>query len=165
MPVVIRNVPKGHHWGWYSREDPRMHLQTVDSEHRNLYKVWLEEAGRRVFIPQGKISRKVLDPLQTEVMNLRRHIEDRWVDLMLDQHWLQLHVALPEVTLLAYPNFPSKIIRKIDLRTWFTPEQLATLSPQIITLNREMASLRLWSDRLEEQEPYDVRLSSLLWQG
>lgn len=49
MAVIVRNVPPSYSWGWYSREDPRMHLQAVDSQHRKLgYKVWLENKGKRV---------------------------------------------------------------------------------------------------------------------
>jgi hypothetical protein len=84
---------------------------------------------------------------------------------MLDQGWLNLHVALPKVTLVAYASTPGKFSREIDLRTWLTSEQLATLRPEIITLDHEMAALRLWADRSEEQVPYDVRLATLLWQG
>ena len=51
MPVIIRNVPPGFNWGWYSREDPCMHVQTLDGPE---YKIWLEEAGKRVFEPVGR---------------------------------------------------------------------------------------------------------------
>jgi hypothetical protein len=163
MPVVVRNIPPGHNWGWYSREDPRMHLQSVDGEHH--YKVWLEEKGKRVFQPDDSIPRKVLRSLQAEVTNQRQFVEDKWVRFMVDQGWLDLHVDLPEITLVAYPKLPGKFARKVDLRAWLTPQQLATLRPEIITLNREMAALRLWSDRTEDQVPYDARLSTLLWQG
>lgn len=163
MSVVIRNVPPGHNWGWYSREDQRMHLQSVDEQHD--YKVWLETKGRRVLEPVGKIPAKVLKRLSEEVAAHRTWIEDRWVRFMLSQGWLDLHVALPEVTLVAYPKAGGKFTRKIDLLSWLTPQQLETLRPEIITLDREMAALRLWADRPEEQEPYDVRLSRLLWTG
>jgi len=42
---------------------------------------------------------------------------------------------------------------------------LAPLKPSAVELNREMAALRLWADLPEEQQPYDVRLSTLLWHG
>jgi hypothetical protein len=99
MPVVIRNVPPGYNWGWYSREDPRMHLQTLDESHR--HKVWLENKGQRVLEPAGKIPAKVLKSLQKEIADKRQWIEDRWVRLMLSQGWLDLHVALPQVTIVA----------------------------------------------------------------
>jgi len=37
MPAILRDVPSGHKWGWYSREDQRMHLQSVDGKYK--YKV------------------------------------------------------------------------------------------------------------------------------
>jgi hypothetical protein len=163
MLVVIRNVPPGINWGWYSREDPRLHLQTLDETHR--YKVWLENKGQRVVEPGGKIPAKVLKSLQREIAEKRQWIEDRWVRLMIAQGWLDLHVSLPQVTLVAYPKTPNKFSRKIDLLSWFSQEQLTTLKADAVELNREMAALRLWADLPEEQEPYDVRLSTLLWQG
>ena len=64
MPVILRNVPAGYNWGWYSREDPRMHLQVVDDAHKGLgYRVWLEARGKRVFEPEGDIPAKVLKKL------------------------------------------------------------------------------------------------------
>jgi hypothetical protein len=40
-----------------------------------------------------------------------------------------------------------------------------TLTREIITRDRERAARRLWSDRPEEQLPYDARLATLLWTG
>jgi hypothetical protein len=161
MPVVIRNVPPGHKWGWYSKEDPRMHLESVDAKHR--HKVWLEDRGKRVLKPVGSIPAKVIKSIQAAVAERRQFIEDLWVRLMLDKGWLELHVALPYLTLVAYPHLAGKFVRTIDLREWLTLAQLATLRPEIIALDPEMAALRLWADRSEEQVPYDVRLSTLLW--
>jgi hypothetical protein len=160
MPAIIRNVPPGHKWGWYSREDPRMHLQSVERKYD--YKIWLELGGKRIFEPATKIPAKVLRTLEAIVAEKRQLIEDNWVDLMLDKDWLALHIALPILTLVAYPNFPGKFVREIDLTTWLNPKLLATLTPDIIELNREMAALRLFTNRPEEQA-YDVRLSRLLW--
>ena len=159
MPVILREAG-GHKWGWYSREDPRMHLQSLGKGYE--YKVWLEERGRRAFLPATKVPAKVLKALAAEVSEHRTPTEDMWVRFMLDNDWLALHKALPKLTLVAYPNMPTKFTRVIDLTTWFTPEQLDTLSPEVIALNREMAALRLWTNRPEEQT-YDARLSRLLW--
>src|SRR5205814_1169423 len=128
-------VPPGHKWGWYSREDPRMHLQSVDEQHA--YKVWLEEKGQKCFDPVGKIPAKVLKPLREAVEERRQLIADNWVRFMLDNGWLALHIALPRLTLVAYPSFPGKFVREIDLTTWLNPKLLATLTPDIIELNRE----------------------------
>jgi len=161
MANIIRNVPKGHNWGWYSREDPRMHLQTVDSKHG--YKVWLENNGNRVFQPDGNIPAAVLKKISEEVASKRMFIEDNWVRFMMKKDWLQMHIALPVITLVAYPNYPHKFIRKFDLRTEIAPQYLETLKPEIIELNQEMGSLRLWTD-LPEYRAHDIRLSTILWQ-
>lgn len=161
MPTILRDKPPGHDWGWFSREDQRMHLQSVDRQHH--YKVWLEADGKRVFEPVGKIPSKVLKSLREAVVERRVKIEDNWVDLMLDRGWLELHVSLPQITLIAYPDVPGRFTRKIDLSKWFNAEQLAALKPASIVLSREMAGLRIWPERRDPQVPYDVRLSTLLW--
>jgi hypothetical protein len=162
MAIMLHNIPKGHNWGWYSREDPRMHLQTVDGKHG--YKVWLEDNGKRVFQAHDKVPASVLKKLLAEITRQRMFIEDNWVRLMLKKDWLQIHIALPEITLVAYPNYPHKFSRKFDLRTEIAPKYLETLTPEIIGLNKEMGSLRLWTD-LPEYQAHDIRLSTILWQG
>src|SRR5258708_32248715 len=89
--IILRSVPAGYSWGWFSREDPRMHLQTVDSKNFGRFKVWLEEDGKRVIEPDGSISAKILKPLQAEVKNSRRHIEGRWGNFMIANDWLEIH--------------------------------------------------------------------------
>lgn len=160
MAVILKGIPGGHNRGWYSREEPRMHLQSVEEKHD--FKVWLEEKGERAFEPVSKVPAKVLQALRQEVSAHRLWIEDRWVRFMIDKDWLALHVALPKLTLVAYPNTPNKFVRVIDLSTWFNQRLLATLTPDIIELNREMAALRLWNNR-HESDTYDARLSRLLW--
>ena len=103
MAVILEDVPPGHDWGWYSREEQRMHLQTVDERHFQHYKVWLEKNGKRVFEPAEtklrgktiKLPKKVLEELEDIVAAHRDDIEARWVRLMIDQQWLRLHVTGP----------------------------------------------------------------------
>ena len=64
--IILRSVPTGYSWGWFAREDSRMHLQTVDKKNRNRYKVWLEN-GMRTFEPAESIPAKILKPLEAEV--------------------------------------------------------------------------------------------------
>jgi len=126
------------------------------------YKAWLEEKGNRIFEPASKVPAKILKALATVVNENRLFVEDNWAWFMLAKEWLALHVDLPKVTLVAYPNTPNKFSRVIDLTTWLNPKALATLTPDVIELNRDMASLRLWTNRPEEQT-FDARLSRLLW--
>src|SRR5712664_2320771 len=76
MAVLIRDRPPTFDWGWFSREDPRMHIQTVDKDHRHLHhKVWLENKGRRIVQPEPGIPAKVLKVLQEEIAKQRGRIE------------------------------------------------------------------------------------------
>src|ERR1700687_2057944 len=106
MTVILQNVPPGINWGWFSREDPRMHLQTVDSKNLNDYKVWLERKGRRVFEPVGIIPAKIRTRLEAEVKKRRGNVEGRWTNMMIAKKWLTLSMRASEITLLAYQAFP-----------------------------------------------------------
>ena len=70
MATLIHNVA-GHDWGWFSREDQRMHLQTVESGARvgpNKARVWLENKGQRIFeLATGDISGPDLKRLKAKV--------------------------------------------------------------------------------------------------
>src|SRR5688572_16932865 len=93
MAVVLRDVPFGFNWGFFSREDPRMHLQVVSRKHLDLdYKVWLERAGRRVLEPEGAIPARVLKKLVAEIEAQIKSIEAEWVHFMIKQRWLRLAV-------------------------------------------------------------------------
>lgn len=163
MSVILRDTPPGHGWGWFSREDPRMHLQTVDREHYNQYKVWLERAGRRVFEPANKIPAKVLKRLEVEVQERRVHIEGRWVNLMIDNRWIELKRAGSKITIVAYPHVPSRFTRTLDLREWFRPEALALIGPDDVILSTELPAIEVWPKRPEDRR-HHLRLSTILWQ-
>ena len=164
MPTIIRDTPPGYDWGWYSREEPRMHLQSTDEEHR--FKVWMEDRGRRVFQPEAKIPAKVLKPLQKQVATHRQFIEDRWVRLMLHKDWIEAHLTVPCVVLNMYPNTPSRFSRTIDLTVEFpgAREEIMQLTPRDIRLSKEKGSLEIWS-QLPEADRMDMRLSPVIWEG
>jgi hypothetical protein len=140
-----------------------MHLQTVDDEHRNQYKVWLERKGTRVFEPVGSIPAKVLKKLQAKVGDLRRHIEGRWASFMIRHRWLQIKVTLPEVALLAYPGTPNKFTRKVNLQEWFRPETYARIKPDDVFLKEELGALSVFKDVPEDLRD-DFDLARILWQ-
>jgi hypothetical protein len=163
MPKILENTPPGYHWGWYSREEPRMHLQTVDDKHEGLYKVWLEERGRRIFEPATRIDKRVLTILRRAVNERRQNIEGRWVRFMIKKGWLQVFLSAPKATLVAYPNTPNSFARVIDLSEDILPEEAQALKPEDIALSPDMGSLQIWPN-LAEDLRQDVRLSSILWQ-
>ncbi len=164
MAVVLRDVPPGYNWGWYSREDPRMHLQTVNRKLRDQYKVWLERGGRRVFEVDGKVPAKVLKRLEAEVGGRRSYVEGWWVEFMMEQDWLDLKVAGSKVVLTAYANTPNRFTRTFDLRDYFRLETVEQIKPEDVVLSGEMAAVEIWPKRPEERR-HHIRLSAVLWQG
>lgn len=164
MAVILRDVPAGFNWGWFSREDPRMHLQTLDRTHFGLYKVWLEHRGRRVVEPDGGVPAKVKKVLTAEIARKRRHIEGRWTNFMIDNGWIELHIDLPEVVVTAYPHLPTKITRRVNLQQWFTPETYAEIEPSDVFLNRELPALSVFKNRPEDLR-HDFYLPDILWIG
>ena len=118
MAVVLRNVAD-HNWGWFSREDPRMHLQTVDPQaqkERTEAKVWLEAKGQRTFeLAEGDISGPNLKKLRAKVTADRQYIETLWVGFMIENGWLKAEIAESVVTLTAYPGQHNAFTRKINL--------------------------------------------------
>jgi hypothetical protein len=155
MAIVLSDVPGGIDWGWFAREDPRMHIQTVDRKDHTHYKIWLEEKGKPVFQPVGKIPAKILKRVEAEAARLRLHIEARWVNFMIDCQWLELRVAGTRVTLIAYPHTP-------NLADLFIPQVASQIRPEIVTLNNEMAALEIFRDRTEDRR-HHLRLSTILW--
>jgi len=162
MAVILRDVPAGFNWGWFSREDPRMHLQSLDRKNFGLYKVWLEHKGKRAVIPEGPLPSKVLKSLTTEIQRKRRHIEGRWTSFMIDTGWIELHVDLPEVVLIVYPNMPTKITRKVNLEQWFSPATYAEIEPSDVFLNRELPALSVFKDRPDDLR-HDFYLPEIIW--
>jgi hypothetical protein len=122
MAVVLRNVAD-HDWGWFSREDPRMHLQTVEDGARkghNKVHVWLENKGKRTFEGvTGNIPSYDLKKLKTKVDAERDQIEDKWIVFMLKNGWLKAELKGRVVTITAYPDTRNSFTREIDLSQEF----------------------------------------------
>jgi hypothetical protein len=170
--IILRSVPKGYNWGWFSREDPRMHLQTVDAKHRNEYKVWLEAQGKRVFDPVGSIPSKVLRPLDAEVKRARIRVEAQWVSLMIANDWLTFTMQGSVITLIAYPGFPGgRFTRTVDLADYLQGIYSPTsqmwpkipVKPEEVGLNGEIAALEIWTQK-HESARYHISLPEILWQ-
>ena len=172
MAVILPNVPKGVNWGWYSREDTRMHLQTVDSKNQNAYKVWLEEDGRRVFDPADKIPSTILKKLENAVKERQRNIEGRWVNLMIARDWLEIHTSGTIVTVVAYPNVPgSRFTRTVDLAEWlpgiYNPSSkvwppFEPIKSEEVVLSRELAAIEIWPQK-DQSLRHHFFLPTILW--
>lgn len=164
MPAILEDVPPGYDWGWYSREDPRMHLQVVDLEHKGFeYKVWLESKQRRVLTPANDIPAKILKRLQAEVERRRGSVEAEWVHLTIEQKWLSYALRGPLMTLIAYANTPNRFERTIDL----VPHlgiRAEEFKPQDVGLNSKYAVIELWPDKPISRRPF-ISIPEILWQG
>ncbi len=162
--ILLRDVPATYDWGWFSREDPRMHLQAVDRLHWNKgYKIWLERDGRRVIEPEPGIPAKVWKALRRRILEERGMIEAFWISHMMQKGWLELEVLNPIVVLTAYPRFPHRFVRTLDLRDDFgDPETLAKVTPSEVVFNKEYAVLEIFPKR-EIARRFHIRLESILW--
>ncbi len=172
MSVILRNVPKGYSWGWFSREDSRMHLQTVDRKYFNLYKVWLEKKGKRVFEPAGPIPSVILKKLEAEVKSKRLHLEGRWTNLMIEKSWLVMRMRGTLVTLIAYPDVAgSRFTRTVDLAEYlpgiYHPDSQmwpkTPVKPEEVVLSRELPAIEIWPEK-DESLRHHILLPPILWE-
>jgi hypothetical protein len=172
MAVILRGVPKGYDWGWFSREDQRMHVQTVDSKHQGSYKVWLENKGKRVFEPATPMPSTVEQRLRAEVTAKRAHVEGRWVNLMIANNWIRLGVKGSQVTVTAYASVPgSRLVRVVDLADYlkgiYDPSSQMwpkdPVKPEEVTLSRELPAIEIWPQK-DESLRYHILLPPILWQ-
>jgi len=144
MAVVLRNVIE-HDWGFFSREDQRMHLQTVDEgsrEGQKKAKVWLEERGRKICesadgkvtgadlrkqergrkiceSADGKVTGADLRKLQAKIEAEREHIEVMWISFMLKNDWITAKLKDSDIVLTAYPKSHNRYERVVNLREIF----------------------------------------------
>jgi hypothetical protein len=161
MAVVLKGVPGGYSWGWFSREDQRMHIQSVDDEHSGAYKVWLEERGHRVFQPEAALPRKVSDALAAEVANQRRRIEASWASFMVRKGWLELSSSPGTLTLTIYPRTAQARTVAVDLRAEL-PGAWERLNEANVALSNTMAAIVLGTDRPEDEQDH-IPLPGLIW--
>jgi hypothetical protein len=117
--TFVRSAPRGYDWGFVWPGEPRMHLQTVDAGHLGEYRVWLEEGGRRAFVPAGPIPPSVLAAIRDRVARNRRSVEYFWSILATREGWIRASRAGDLVTVEIYPGTPGHFSRTVDLATEF----------------------------------------------
>jgi hypothetical protein len=123
MAVAIRNVA-GHNWGWFSREDERMHVQTVEPDALKgpkKAKAWLENRGRRVFEPEvmGGLGGSDWKKVKVRVDAEREVLESLWIHFMIQNDWIKADLKGSVVTVTAYPGSHNSFTRTLDLRRRF----------------------------------------------
>ena len=141
-----------------------MHLQTLPSA-AGRHKVWLEEGGRRVFEPDGKIPAKVRNALHEKLTSdegLAWNVRARWVRMMIEKQWLKLELRSDTARLVAYPGTPHAFVREIDLRKHASPSRYATAAD--VKHHAETAALVLDAQRGEDEWVL-INLADVLWQA
>lgn len=163
MPVLLRNTPQGYDWGFYSREEPRMHLQTMRGAPA-AYKLWLEHQGSRVIEKAGEIPAKIFNAvksaLETDDM-LAWRVRAEWVHQMLVKGWLRLHLEGTCAVITAYPDTPHQFQRRVQLADHARPS-LFVDPPQDVRFDDETASLMIGARHPEYQRVL-VDLAEILW--
>ncbi len=117
MAAIVHNVPNGVDWGFYSNEEPRMHLQVVRPRRADL-KAWLEEEGKRVFKPVGEWPASYRRALSAYLADEGRRgaLEREWIGRMMEKDWMRLAYEPPFAVVTAYPGMPHEFTRRIDVR-------------------------------------------------
>jgi hypothetical protein len=175
MAVVLRNVIE-HDWGFFSREDQRMHLQTVDEgsregqklqtvdegsrEGQKKAKVWLEERGRKICeSADGKVTGA---DLRAKIEAEREHIEVMWISFMLKNDWITAKLKDSDIMLTAYPKSHNRYERVVNLREIF-PGAFGghggwDQNPPKVEFDKTTGLLAVGTeDRLDDRNHLDVR--------
>lgn len=123
MAVLLRQV-SDHDWGFFSREDDRLHVQTVDRGF--LYgpkkaKVWLENKGQRSFevAEMGSLSPKKIGELKKSIDDNKELIESEWIARLIDTDKIRASMNGDSVTITLYPKTHNEYTRTVDLRELF----------------------------------------------
>jgi hypothetical protein len=164
VAIVLHDVPPTYDWGWFSREDPRMHLQNVDKDHKHLhYKVWMEDKGKRVVHAEPGIPAKVLKALRNEIAKQRERIETYWLIFMMKNDWIKVQVAGSQVTIVCYPQFPTRFTRTINLHDYIgNSEVVGKVKPGDVALNMKYGLLEIFP-KLAEPLRHHIDLPPIIW--
>ena len=171
MAVILRDVPKGINWGWYSRENGRMHLRTVASASSNPYTVWLEVNGKRMCKADGPMPNAVFKKIKAEVARKRLHIEGRWTNSMIEQGWLAMQMRGTRITLTAYPERPeTHFTRSFDLRDYLPgicdprnpSRSKLPMRPEQVVFSSTYPCLEIWPEKVESLRSH-IFLPPILW--
>jgi hypothetical protein len=174
--IVLEGVPsKGFDWGWFSREDPRMHLQLVSRRQAKLgYKVWLERDGKRVFEPNPQLARaprKLFLAVQERIEQERPQIEREWAAFMILQTWMALRLDGSVITVTAYPRMATRFTRTVDLAReipglydpFYPMVAKEPIKAEEVTLNPDVVAIEIWPQKPKSRRMH-IELPSILWQ-
>jgi hypothetical protein len=137
----VLTAPSGTKWGFYSREDPRMHLQELQKKHVHpAHRVWLERGGRRTFEPDDMPAR-LRNVLFDAVKKYQHHVEAQWVRLMIQKDWLTFRYQNGLLSLDAYPGTHHAFSRTINMYDKFNRKLIDGLTAEDIAFNLDLVSI------------------------
>jgi hypothetical protein len=163
VPIVLRDTPPGCNWGFYSEEEPRMHLQVLRGPFA--CKVWFESEGKWVIERSKDAPAKLFNVLRQTLEQhplIASRIRAEWVHQIYTKAWLQLRVSGDRAILTAYPGTHHAFERVIDLSAHARPS-LFVNSDQDVDIDEETVSLVIGARR-PEHEWVMVNLADVLWE-
>jgi hypothetical protein len=157
METVLDDIPPGVTWCW-SSEFQRMHIQTVDQEH----KVWLESNGTRAFERVNKLPADVERILRQVVAVERTILDAKWIAFMIKNGWLFIDSYVGGViTLVVYPKSPASRHVEIDLNE-VLPRIVREISRNDFGLCTNPAAVVVWTSRNEASQ-HHLDLTEYIW--
>ncbi len=165
MATILDGVAKLD-WGFYSREEDRMHLQVVGPRGSPNYKVFLEREGKRVFEPaKDREPPPIVDKALRKALARDLHIvEAEWLDRLIKTKKIlvKLHPATETATVDVYPGTRDKIHRTIILATHATVDEYD--SAEKWRLDGDLSALVLNADKDKRKQVY-IYLPDVIWGG
>lgn len=170
MPTLFRAV--GYNWGWFSREDQRMHIQVVGRHPEADWGFWLETRGAKVFEPRNEVTRQLSSKEKADILGKLRkehiHVEEEWTVLMIQKDWITARIEGADLKVVAYPGTPGSFERIVDLRQKFPGIYVKGNGPPVdsegVRFDSDKVSVVLNGSRHERKHIY-LPLLDFLWEG
>ena len=172
MAELILNLAD-HDWGFWTREEQRFHIQTVETGAQkgpNAVKFWLERRGVRTFqLAYGDVNAaEVSERVRAEW----DFLEAKWISLMVERGWVRAYLKDGDkIIVQAYPdNKGATFVRTINLREvlagHFSPHVRETtpITPKDIVINKRLNAVEIWPD-LPSSDRHHFPLSEFLFEG
>ena len=153
-------------WGFFA--NPRMHVQTIEAHRRRdaLIHVWLEKLGKRTFevdqCPEDDESKLVVASLKQRLLEDRKNIEKRWLQLMFEKLWIRTEVKNSRVHVIAYSGYPCAFSCEVALPEVFQRKPRLKISPSDVNIKPDTFSLSISIDGCEVA---NLPLEDILWHG
>jgi len=122
-----------------------MHLQVVAPKNVH-HKVWLENKGKRVFEPEGKVSASVLNPLRSYLKDHLFEVESEWANLLWETQWFKLKFVGNGVHAIVYPGTHQEFRRVVNLAVEF-PNGYQDMLAGSVTFNLKTSAIEVWPKR------------------